>query len=98
MHRSTKLLRMFIAAALFTLLTGSMAVSEDLVVRGCPDLLRLADSCRDDVKTADMVLGSVIDAGSIDMIKNYKLRKQAAQKQLESVLKALDLKGCVKPR
>jgi hypothetical protein len=92
-------LRWTVMAALLTmLLTAGAAVSEELVVTSCPELLRMADSCRDDIRAADTMLGSAIDAGSLEMIKNFKLRKEAARKHLDSVIKALELKGCVKTR
>jgi hypothetical protein len=97
--KNTNRLRLTVmVAVLITLLTGSAAVSEELVITSCADLMRMADSCRDDMKTADTVLGSAIDAGSLEMIKGYKLRKEAAKKRLESVVKALELKGCVKSK
>jgi hypothetical protein len=98
MGRSTKIWLALVFAGLFTCSAVSAALAEDLVVRSCSELLRLADSCKDDLKTADTVLGSAIDMGSVEMIRNYKLKKEAAKKELDSVTKALELKGCVKPR
>jgi len=34
----------------------------------------------------------------MDRIKNYKLKKGAVKKQLDSVLQAIDLKGCASRR
>lgn len=98
MGTSTKVLLALVCAALVAFSAGNAARADDLVVKSCPELLRLADSCKDDLKTADTVLGSAIEMGSVDQIRNYKLKKQAAKKQLDSVVKALELKGCVKPR
>jgi hypothetical protein len=98
MGRSTKVLLALVCAALVAFSAGSAALADDLIVKGCPELLRIADSCKDDLKTADTVLGSAIEMGSVEMIRNYKLKKEAAKKQLESVVKALELKGCVKAK
>lgn len=98
MKRTNRLRLTLIAAMLITVFTASAAVSEELVVASCPDLLRMVDSYKDDMRAADTMLGSAIDAGSLEMIKNYKLRKEAAKKHLDSVIKALELKGCVKSR
>jgi len=63
-------------------------------VKKCSELVRMAQNCQEDLKTVDTVLGSAIDAGTIDRIKNYKLKKSVVRKQLESVLKAIEIKGC----
>jgi hypothetical protein len=81
------------------LLASGPAVAEDeLIVKGCQELMHMAKNYQEDLKTVDTVLGSAIDAGGIDRIKNYQLKKNAVRKQLESVLRAIDLKGCVKQR
>lgn len=83
-----------ILAALFLAPAANQAFAQQLIGPSCADLLRMADSYRDDLKTADTVLGSAIDLGSLDMIKSYKLKKENAKRQLEQVLKALEIKGC----
>jgi hypothetical protein len=70
--------------------------SEELVVKSCSELLRMAQNYQEDLKTVETMLGSALDAGSMDRIKNYKLRKGAVRLQLESVMKAIDARGCVK--
>lgn len=83
-------------AALFIICIPGMAKSEDLIVKTCPELLRMAETAHEDMRTVDTMLGSAIEAGNMDKIKNYKLKKAAVRKQLESVLNAIDLRGCVK--
>jgi hypothetical protein len=78
--------------------TAGAAPTEELVVKNCSELIRMAQVYQEDLKTVDTVLGSAIDAGNMDQIKNYKLKKGAVKKQLESVMKAIDLKGCVTKR
>ena len=79
-------------------LTGTPSTAEDLIVKNCTELIRMAQIYQEDLKTVDTVLGSAIDAGNMDQIKNYKLKKGAVKKQLESVMKAIDIKGCVTGR
>jgi hypothetical protein len=82
-------------AATFTV---GASPTEELVVKSCGELIRMAQVYQEDLKTVDTVLGSAIDGGNMDQIKNYKLKKGAVKKQLESVMKAIDLKGCVTKR
>ncbi len=70
--------------------------SEELVVKNCSELMRMAQNLQDDLKTVDTILGSAISAGNMAVIRNYKLKKAAVQKDLESVLKAIEVKSCVK--
>jgi hypothetical protein len=77
---------------------GGPAVADDLIVKGCQELLRMAKNHQEDLKTVDTVLGSAIDAGGMDRIKNYQMKKNSVRKQLQSVLRAIELKGCVAPR
>lgn len=72
--------------------------AEDLLAKDCAELIRLAQGYQQDLKTIDTVLGSAIDSGNMTQIKNYKLKKGAAQKQLESIMKAISVKGCVAGR
>jgi hypothetical protein len=71
------------------------AAENDLVVKTCPELMRMAEQSNEDLRTVDMVLGSAIDSGTMDRIKSYKLRKSAVRQQLNDVVKALEIKGCV---
>lgn len=76
-------------------LTAGASSTDELVVKSCSELIRMAQVYQEDLKTVDTVLGSAIDGGNMDQIKNYKLKKGAVKKQLQSVMKAIDLKGCV---
>jgi len=79
--------------------TSSIALcAEELVVRPCSDLIRIANSYQEDLKTVDTMLGVAIDAGDLDKIRVYKLKKSAVQKQLDAVLKAIEIKECAKTR
>jgi hypothetical protein len=71
---------------------------DELVVKNCQELMRMAETCQEDLKTGDTVLGSALEGGGIDRIKNYKLKKNALKKQIESVMKAIDIRGCIKSR
>ncbi|HMK36318.1 MAG TPA: hypothetical protein VK463_14685 [Desulfomonilaceae bacterium] len=74
---------------------GGPALAEDLLLKSCQELVRLAQNYQTDLKTVDTVLGSAIEAGNMDRIRNYQLKKNAVRKQLDSVLRAVDLRGCV---
>lgn len=78
--------------------TSILLCAEELVVRTCSDLVRLANSYQEDLKTVDTMLGVAIDAGDLDKIKAYKLKKAAVQKQLNAVLKAIEIKECAKAK
>jgi hypothetical protein len=73
------------------------SVAEDLTVKTCAELVRIAEGCQQDLKTVDTVLGSAIDAGSMDRIRSYKLRKAEVKKRLKAVMRALEFKECVLP-
>ncbi len=79
-------------------LFATAAQSNDLLASPCSELVRKAQAYQQDLKTVDTVLGSAIDNGDMDRIKSYKLKKGAVKKNLESILKAIELKGCVKTR
>jgi hypothetical protein len=98
MLRIKRLLTIIGIVCLSLFVGGPVAAEEDLIVKGCQELMHMAKNYQEDLKTVDTVLGSAIDAGGIDRIKNYQLKKNAVRKQLESVLRAIDLKGCVKQR
>lgn len=76
----------------------SAAFAEDLGAKSCSELLRMAQAYQQDLKTVDIVLGSAIDAGNLDRIKSYKLRKNAVRRDLQAVLRALTVKECVSSR
>ena len=92
LHLNWRLLIVAIVGTLF--IAGPSFAADDLVVKKCSELARLAENYQADLKTVDTVLGSAIDAGTMDRIKNYKLKKSMVRKQLESVLKAIEIKGC----
>ena len=96
-NKSAKLV-WILGTAFLMLFVSNIAVAQDLLEVKCGELMRMADTCQQDLKTVDTVLGSAIDAGDMDRIKSYKLRKGAAKKQLDSVLHAIDLKGCARAR
>jgi glycerol-3-phosphate dehydrogenase len=86
--------RLAIVGVLGTLFIAGPSFAEELVVKKCSELVRMAENYQADLKTVDTVLASAIDAGTMDRIKNYKLKKSVVRKQLESVLKAIEIKGC----
>jgi hypothetical protein len=85
-------------AGFSALLAPSNIFADELIVKDCTELLRLAEAYQEDLKTVDVVLGTVIDAGDMVAIKTYKLKKAAFKKRLDAVLKAIEIKECVKPR
>ncbi len=86
-------------AMVFILATVSLSLcAEELVVKPCGELIRLANSYQEDLKTVDTMLGVAIEAGDLDKVKAYKLKKSAVQKQLDAVLKAIEIKECAKTR
>jgi hypothetical protein len=91
------LLAMLIASSAVIATAAPALAQEELVVQPCSELIRLAANYEEDLKTVDIVLGAAIEAGDMDKIKIYKLRKAAVKKQLTAILKAIDIKDCVKP-
>jgi hypothetical protein len=88
------------AAALVVALAFGLAPAhaDDLLRKNCPQLVRIAENYQTDLKTVETVLSSAIDAGNLDRIKNYKLRRAVIKQQLDEALRALDAKGCAKTR
>jgi len=88
------------AAALAVALPFGLAPAhaDDLLGKNCPQLVRIAENYQTDLKTVETVLSSAIDAGNLDRIKNYKLRRAVIKQQLDEALRALDAKGCAKTR
>lgn len=84
-----------IALGAAVLLSASPSFSEELVVKSCQELIGLAENCRQDLRTVGAMLNSAVDVGDIQRIRNYKLKRAAVQKQLQAVLKALEIKECV---
>lgn len=86
-----------VALALFSpgLQAHCKAGSMDLLQRSCSELIRMAESFQDDEKIVNTVLGSAIDAGSMKNVKKYKLKKAAVKKNLNQIMKAIEIKGCV---
>lgn len=97
-EKPNRIWRVAIAMVLGTLFLGSPSFGDELVVKRCSELVRMAEDYQQDMKTVDTVLGSAIDAGTMDRIKNYKLKKSVVRKQLEAVLKAIEIKGCALTR
>ncbi|MBI5568920.1 MAG: hypothetical protein HY914_03155 [Desulfomonile tiedjei] len=87
-----------IAAAALVVLPATPGFTDSFVVQSCTELLRMADAYRDDFKTANVILGSAIDAGDMEKVRAYKLKKSAAKQSLDTVVKALELKGCLKAK
>jgi len=87
-----------ILATLILVVNSQASVTDELVVKDCSELLRMAQSLQDDVKTIDTVLGSAIEVGNMTTIQNYKMKKAGVQNQLQSVLKAIGIRSCVKSK
>jgi hypothetical protein len=95
----TKKLQCYAAAVTLAvaILFGSIpAYAEDLFSKSCFELVRLAENYQTDLKTIETVLGSAIDAGNLDRIKNYKLRRSVIKQQLTSTMRAIEAKGCAR--
>lgn len=86
-----------ISAALVFCLTGA-ASADCLECKSCAELLRLAQIYQEDLKTVNTVLGSAIEYGSMERIKNYKLKKGSVQREMQDVMRAIGAKGCVLSR
>jgi hypothetical protein len=98
MNKPRRIWYLMIIPVLGILLISGPCFAEELVVKKCSELVRMAENYQADLKTVDTVLGSAIDAGTMDRIKNYKLKKSVVKKQLDSVLKAIEIKGCTAER
>ena len=85
-----------LGAATLIVFVSNFSIAQDLLAYKCEELVRMADTFQQDLKTVDTVLGSAIDGGDMDRIKSYKLRKGIVKKQLDSVLHAVELKGCAR--
>ncbi len=87
-----------LSAAILILFVSNFSNAQDLLANKCEELMRMADTYQQDLKAVDTVLGSALDGGDMDRIRSYKLKKGVVKKQLESVLRAIDLKGCARAR
>ncbi len=74
---------------------ASQLLADDLGGKSCPELVRMAKECEADLKTVDMVLGAAIDAGNMDKIKGYKMRKATSVKLRNQIMSAIKFKGCL---
>ena len=81
--------------AIFLVMPVSGA-SEELIVKNCNELMRMAENLQEDLKTTNMMLKASLDGGSIQSVKTYKLKKEATSNKLQAVLQAINLKGCAK--
>jgi hypothetical protein len=75
----------------------SRAESMSLLQRSCSELISMAQSFQDDEKIVNTVLGSAIDAGTLDRVKKYKLKRAEVKKKLGRIMKAIEIKGCIEP-
>ncbi|MCX5861139.1 MAG: hypothetical protein NTW27_03315 [Deltaproteobacteria bacterium] len=96
MQRGTRSWFTVLIAGLVLSFSAVPSFAEELIIKSCSELIRLATNYQEDVKTIDTVLGTAIEAGTLESIKIYKLKKSVAQKNLDAVLKAIDLKECAK--
>jgi hypothetical protein len=86
------------AAALSLFFSAAPAASSAQSRESCSELIQRAQTYQQDIKTVNIVLSSAIDAGNIDRIKTYKLKRSALKKELESVLKAIQSNDCASPQ
>ncbi len=82
----------------FSATVAAAAPDQELIMKSCPELMRMSQTYQEDLRTVDIVLGSALENGAMDRIRTYKMKKSAARKNVEEVNRALELKGCVKRR
>jgi len=97
MSNTTKWLTFAMLIAL-AVIAAQPAFAECTECKSCPELIRMAQNYQQDIKTVDIVLGSAIDAVSLEMIRSYKLTKGTMKRQLESVMREIEHKGCLAKR
>ncbi|MGC8660403.1 MAG: hypothetical protein ACP5U1_15160 [Desulfomonilaceae bacterium] len=85
-----------VVMSLMTIIGTSASYPDDLLTKNCNELITMAQTLETDLKTVDTVLGTAIQAGAMDTIVKYKLKKATIVKNLQSVLNAMDVKSCVK--
>ncbi len=95
MNTSTKFWTIIAAGIILVHMTAGVSLAGDLVTKSCQELITMAQSYQQDLKTVDTVLGSAIDAGSLERIRSYKLKKGAVTKKLRAVMSALQVRGCL---
>ncbi len=94
-------IRYLLAGLAIAVVAGAYAPSvwaEDLGGKTCNELLRLSRQCQDDLRTVDMVIGAAVDAGNMDTIRNYKMKRGAMLKERDQIMSAIKFKACVQPR
>ena len=96
MNNRTRLAISIVLTALIGLGSPLCSWGGELITRDCSELIRLAQSYQDDLKTVDTVLGSAIDAGTLERVKKYKLKRAEVKKHLGQVMHVINIKGCVK--
>jgi hypothetical protein len=94
--KSVLLMALVLGASMLAAPVASAA--DELVVKSCQDLMAMAEAYQQDLKTIETVLGSAIDGGDMERIRSFKLKPAAVKKKLDLVLKAIEVKECVKPR
>lgn len=82
----------------FSAAIATAAPEQELIVKSCPELMRMSQTLQEDLRTVDIVLGSALENGAMDRIRTYKMKKSAVRKNVDAVNRALELKGCVKYR
>ncbi|MDA8407601.1 MAG: hypothetical protein M0T73_12195 [Deltaproteobacteria bacterium] len=85
-----------VLVGLMTIVGVEESHSQELLVKNCSELITMAQTLETDLKTVDTMLGSAIQAGNMLQIRKYKLKRAAVQKDLNSVLSAIDVKSCAK--
>ncbi len=79
-----------------TFVVMDKAVGDELIVVNCAELMRMTQNLREDLKTTDIMLGVALENGSMQTVKTYKLKRETINQKLQSVLQAINLKGCAR--
>jgi len=98
MQNPKGILTWVLIAGALTICFANTLGAQDLLETQCPVLMRMAETYQQDLKAVDTLLQAAIESGDMDRIKNYKLKKGVVQKQLNSILSAIDTKGCAKAK
>ncbi|MFH1115823.1 MAG: hypothetical protein V1792_18085, partial [Pseudomonadota bacterium] len=77
MKTNGKIVLSLVGASALVFMALAPLSAEDLAAKSCAELVRMAESYQQDLKTVDTVLGSAIDAGNMDRIQSYQLKKDA---------------------
>jgi predicted dithiol-disulfide oxidoreductase (DUF899 family) len=94
--RSRKTIPILAATIVLCLYMTVFASAECLDCEKCSQLIRLAQKHQQDLKAVSMVLGSAVESGSLERIRAYKLRKGSTRRELDKVMRAIELRGCLK--